>query len=751
MAQEDTTYFTTAQAASMLGVHPNTVRRWARHNLLDGQRLGAHGIWHFTQEALQQIRSHKWSSSQTAEILTSPHRKDRALSPRQSSTSLIHGGGEMTILVRSFDWSQTSLGPIEWWPPSLRTGINIMLNSATPMFIWWGREALNFFNDASIPIIGQAKHAQWLGRPAKERWQEIWHIISPLFESVMETGKSATSNDLLIPLAARTLSLKEVYFTFSYGPLYDDSGRIGGAICVCTETTARVLSERRFQIQRHAGSYESYVGSVEESVEAERRRLHGLFMQAPAAVAILNGPKYHIELANPTVLKILNKSKEDVRNKPLFEVLPEIREQGIDKLLAGVMATGIPYVGRELNVPLNRRGDGQLEDTYFTFVYTPLRNTENMIEGVMVFAYEVTEQVIARQKVEESEERFRTLADHMSQFAWMADETGWIFWYNQRWYDYTGTSLAEMEGWGWQKVHHPDHVQRVVEKISHCFQVGESWEDTFPLRGKDGTYRWFLSRAIPIRNEQGRIIRWFGTNTDVTEQKQLEQQKDEFIGIASHELKTPVTSLKAYTQLLERRFRRAGDEQAATLLARMDIQLNKLTSLIGDLLDVTKIESGKLQFHFSLFDYNELIQEIVEEIQRTTSRHTIVQKLESSPTLTADRERIGQVLINLLTNAIKYSPQAETIVIKTLHKGDQLITSVQDFGIGIPLEKQIHIFERFYRVEGDKQVTYPGLGLGLYISAEFIRRHEGSIWLESEEGQGTTFSFSLPLSLSQCC
>ncbi len=134
----------------------------------------------------------------------------------------------------------------------------------------------------------------------------------------------------------------------------------------------------------------------------------------------------------------------------------------------------------------------------------------------------------------ENEERFRTLADNMSQFAWMADETGWIFWYNQRWFDYTGTTLEEMQGWGWQQVHHPDHVDRVVEHFRHCLETGEGWEDTFPLRSKDGTYRWFLSRAIPIRDEQGQILRWFGTNTDISDRKQAELEIQKFVSLADN-------------------------------------------------------------------------------------------------------------------------------------------------------------------------------------------------------------------------
>jgi PAS domain S-box-containing protein len=345
----------------------------------------------------------------------------------------------------------------------------------------------------------------------------------------------------------------------------------------------------------------------------------------------------------------------------------------------------------------------------------------------------------------QAEERFHTLADNISQFAWMADETGWIFWYNQRWYDYTGSTFEQMQGWGWQSVHHPDHVQRVVEKISHCFQTGEEWEDTFPLRGKDGEYRWFLSRAVPIRDEQGKVRRWFGTNTDITEQRQLERQKDEFLSIASHELKTPVTSIKAYAQLLERRFRQSGDTNSADLVQRMDEQTKKLTRLVEDLLDVTKIENGQLMLHRSSFDFNELVHEVVEDTQRAAATHTIVEKRAASVTLYADRDRIGQVLTNLLTNAIKYSPRADTILVETTCTDEAIIASVRDFGMGIPKEKQSHLFQRFYRVEGDSQLTYPGLGLGLYISAEFLKRHRGTIWIESVEDQGTTVSFSLPL------
>lgn len=177
----------------------------------------------------------------------------------------------------------------------------------------------------------------------------------------------------------------------------------------------------------------------------------------------------------------------------------------------------------------------------------------------------------------------------------------------------------------------------------------------------------------------------------------------------------------------------------------MDNQLDKLTGLIADLLDATKLEQGKLQFRREYFDFNELVSEIVEEMQRVTVHHTISKKLDHTKSLYGDRDRIGQVVTNFLSNAIKYSPQADTIIVTTNVTRDTVTLSVQDFGIGIAHDKRDKIFDRFYRADGEIQDTYAGLGLGLYISAEFIRRHEGQIGVKSSEGRGSTFYFTLPI------
>lgn len=232
---------------------------------------------------------------------------------------------------------------------------------------------------------------------------------------------------------------------------------------------------------------------------------------------------------------------------------------------------------------------------------------------------------------------------------------------------------------------------------------------------------------------------------DITVRQQLEQQKDEFVSIASHELKTPITSVKAYTQILGKRFQKAEDAKSVELIAKMDAQLDKLTDLIGDLLDVTKIEAGRIQFHESHFDFNDLVEETVEELQRTTEKHHIEQDLQPSRTVYGDHERLGQVLINFLTNAIKYSPHADRIIVGTAVDEDNVTLSVQDFGVGLSKEEQAKVFERFYRVGGSDLATFPGLGLGLYIASDIIKRHKGQVWVESIKAKGSTFYFSLPM------
>ncbi len=253
---------------------------------------------------------------------------------------------------------------------------------------------------------------------------------------------------------------------------------------------------------------------------------------------------------------------------------------------------------------------------------------------------------------------------------------------------------------------------------------------------------WFLVRVYPSD---------FGLSLffeDITQRKLLEKQKDDFVAIASHELKTPVTSIKGYTQVLLKKFSKEHDSRAVEFLTKLNAQVDRLTVLINDLLDVTKIESGEFKYNIKEFDFNELVLEVVDEMQYMAGNHTLVTKLGENKKVVGDRDRIGQVITNFVSNSIKFSPNGKQIIIRTVVDPKLITLSVQDFGIGIPKKEQRDIFKRFRRASSAKTESYPGLGLGLYISSEIIKRHGGKIWVESEEGKGSIFSFSLPLNSS---
>lgn len=229
---------------------------------------------------------------------------------------------------------------------------------------------------------------------------------------------------------------------------------------------------------------------------------------------------------------------------------------------------------------------------------------------------------------------------------------------------------------------------------------------------------------------------------DMTKSKQLERQKDEFVSVASHELKTPVTSLKSYAQVLHKHFVKVNDQASAERLVKMTKQIDRLTGLIRDLLDVSKIQAGQMLFQEEHVDVVSLMTELIEDLQLTTE-HRIELTSPAESVVIADRERLGQVITNLLENAIKYSPAADRVVVSIIDTPEAITVGVQDFGIGIAKKYQHELFNRFYRVISESSHTFSGLGLGLFISSEIIRRLGGRIWVESEEGKGSTFWFEL--------
>jgi len=344
-----------------------------------------------------------------------------------------------------------------------------------------------------------------------------------------------------------------------------------------------------------------------------------------------------------------------------------------------------------------------------------------------------------------SREHFKYLANNIPQITWTNLPDGEVNYYNQQWYTYTGLDAGETKKWGWEKVVHPDDWPHTIEKYKAALQSGGVFEvENRYKRGHDGAYRWHLNRAIPLRNENNEIVFWVGTATDIEDQKQEMARKDEFIGIASHELKTPLTSLKGYLQLISSYKRDDLPQAVKQYIEKANTSLNKLQRLINDLLDVSKIQAGKLEYEFNRVNLTELIKTCVENAEHIYPANKFINHDGHNYVVKGNAERLEQVMMNFINNAVKYSPGSPEVIVQTSVTGNRVCVSVTDHGIGLSAEQMERIFERFYRVEDKKHMT-SGLGMGLFISAEIIKYHGGEIGVTSNLGTGSTFYFELPL------
>jgi PAS domain S-box-containing protein len=383
----------------------------------------------------------------------------------------------------------------------------------------------------------------------------------------------------------------------------------------------------------------------------------------------------------------------------------------------------------------------------------------------------------------ESETRFRELADNISQFAWTADAKGWIYWYNKRWHDYTGTTLEDMQGWGWQKVHHPEHVDRVVQRIRQSFENGTPWEDTFPLRSKDGTYRWFLSRALPIRNEAGEVVRWFGTNTDVTEQIEAENALREALqslretqtslieaeklaalgrlvaGVA-HEVNNPVGICLTLASTLERKSALFGAEVARGDVKRSSLndfletsrdgsaQLVANLKRVAELIQSFKqVAADRISSDQRTFDLGDLTQQVLTSLRPSLRKDNLKLDVECQPNLLINSYpgSYGQLLTILLVNSVVHAfPDGKegTVAIKARASGEDSVEILfSDDGCGMSADVRRQAFDPFYTTRRHLGST----GLGLHILHNIVtNRLGGRLNLDSSPGAGTKFRITLP-------
>ena len=374
--------------------------------------------------------------------------------------------------------------------------------------------------------------------------------------------------------------------------------------------------------------------------------------------------------------------------------------------------------------------------------------------GIAVYFRDATEQKLADERLREAEAQFRAMADNIPQLSWMASADGSVFWFNRRWYEYTGTILEQMQGDGWHRAVGPDDLPRVVESFTRCIHSGEPWEDTFALRRHDGALRWHLSRAMPIKNDQGVVLRWFGSNTDITEQRKMaadlaeaDLRKNEFLATLAHELRNPLAPIRTGLEVLKRA---DGDgnvgEQARAMMER---QLSHLVRLVDDLMDVSRITSGKIELRKQPVQLTAAVNSALETSRGLIEQmgHTLEVVLPEQPiAVNADLTRLAQVFMNLLNNAAKYSEPGGHVRLIAERSGTDLVVSVKDNGIGIAAEHLPHVFDMFSQADRSLEKAQGGLGIGLTLVKRLVELHGGTVDARSDgPGRGSEFVVRLPI------
>ena len=414
---------------------------------------------------------------------------------RSKHADFLAGGGEMGALTRAHDWSATPVGTPDSWPQSLRTAVRILLNTNHPMFIWWGPELIQFYNDAYRQTMGPERHPSALGQRGRDCWAEIWPIIGPQIEQVMSGGGATWHENQLVPVT-RHGRLEQVWWTYSYSPI-DEGDGVGGVLVVCRDVTEQHLATVALREREAELARVQQIG-----------RIGGLEVDLRTGFRNRRSPEYLLIHGLPP--DAVNETHEDWVQR----IHPEDREATEKKFRNAVAGDVREYT---VQYRIIRPSDGELR---WISVKSSIERDENGKAVRLVGAHsDITEQVEAERALRQSEEEFRTLAEALPHHVWTARADGFLNWFNPRVYEYAGASPGELDGEKWGRIVHPDDIPGAVAAWTRSIASGEAYEIEFRLRRADGAYRWYLARAVPARDEQGNIIRWIGTNTDVHDQK----------------------------------------------------------------------------------------------------------------------------------------------------------------------------------------------------------------------------------------
>lgn len=580
------------------------------------------------------------------------------------------------------------------------------------------------------------------------------HPYLEVLQEVFSTGKTHIGYNIKGPVFIEG-QLNEGYFDATYKAVLNDQGEITGVMVVAIDVTEKRLGILREQelLEELTVTNEELMASNEELAVSQEHlvtvnhhlsenesRFRKLIKESPNAIAILRGPELIIDGANNKILAIWGKDIS-VIGKPLLLALPELKGQPFPDLLARVYATGEPYYGNEAKISMLH--DGVLTDMYVNFTYQPIGQAGEF-KDIMIVANEVTEQVLARQSVDEINQRLQIALDASKLGSTEVDLATGIMQSTDQFKANYG--YQPHETFNYPDLFNamlPEYRETVKALVQTAMDKNEVYTAEYPVTWPDGSVHWISAHGRPRFDENGKPRSMVGMTADITETRLFQQRKDDFLSIASHELKTPITSLKASLQLLDRIKDKPFAPLHTKLIEQSNRSMEKMSVLVDDLLNMNRMAEGQLHLKKTTFNISDMLQQCCNHV-RVEDQYDLIIEGDKDLEIRADEHRIDQVVVNFVNNAVKYAPDSRKIFLIIEKEGDYARISVKDNGPGIPEHIMPHLFDRFYRVNHDGQ-TYTGLGLGLYICSEIIKKHDGKIGVESELGKGSTFWFTIPL------
>jgi signal transduction histidine kinase len=714
---------------------------------------------------------------------------DAAQQPLDPLTVFSHEG-EMSRLCRQMDWSCTPLGPVGGWSYSLRTTVHTVLHSRHPMFLFWGPELVQIYNDGYRPSLGAGgRHPRALGMRGEEFWTDIWDIIGPQIHQVMTTGEATWHENQLVAIE-RNGRMEEVYWTYSYSPVRDDDGSIGATLVVCQETTPAVLSDRRLRTLTTLATIPIHA-SAEQIAAAETRILAAESRDVPFALCYLCGDD---AAAPPARVEASGLADGAWRDDPaLAEAVASGEPRVIDVGGWEQPAEGRPWPEPSVSaavLPLRAPGTGRRVGALVAGLSPRLPWDQSYRVFLESAATEISSRVVERQVEVQREQLLRELERERSRLEYVFQQAP--------------AFLAVLRG--------PEHTFALINEayaqlVGHRDILGKPVREALPeIRGQgflellDDVMRTstpFIGREmaimlartpgaapeerfvdfsyLPLLEGDAEPAGIIAHGTDVTEQvlarRQVEallaeseraradaeaaraeaetanRAKAEFLAAMSHELRTPLNAIGGYVGLLELGIHGPVTEPQHEALRRVGTNQRHLLTLINDILSHARLEAGHIEFDLRPVSAAELLATVEPLVAPQAQARGIAYTAQRCPPalrVHADEERTRQILLNLTGNAIKFTEPGGWVILSCDADGDRVRIRVRDNGRGIPADKLEAVFDPFMQVGRRLNKPEDGVGLGLAISRDLARGMGGDLTVESVPGEGSTFTLVLP-------